>query len=135
MIQWRDCITGTISSQSIPENWIDIAYTGSEGGVCYEPLYLEFSETALNFSATDGVVNTIPEVKKITIRNTSSVNKYNITLNTENTIFTLSTNTIELLPNQTQTFTIELPPNNTKHFNPGTTQMNLTLSVVVTKLT
>jgi hypothetical protein len=134
MAQWRDCLTGVISSGSIPENWIDVAYTRPEGGTCYEPLYLNFSENAINFSATQGVVNTETEVKTISIENISSVNKYTVTLDTENTVFSLSPATLEILPNQTQLFTIALPKQNTIHFDTGLTKINLTVSVKVSKI-
>jgi hypothetical protein len=125
---WRNCENQQIFNTTPPNNWIDIPYLGVEGGVCYEPVKLEFSESKLELQKIN-LSNQRFNTKTITVRNTSSTNSYRVNLSTENKMFNLSKVQFTILPNQTETFVVEIPVEKEQNFAIGKTVVRLQINV------
>ena len=125
---WRVCDGGIITTGIIPERWLEIRYTGVEGGNCYEPVELEFSENSVVFEK----VNYTPQPfqpKEISVKNTSNDKTYMVTFNTDD-LFRLSVSQMTILPRQELTLTVTLPPENEQSFRVGKTKYRLQVDVI-----
>jgi hypothetical protein len=125
---WRNCEDGQILNTTPPDRWIDVPYTGQDGGTCYEPVKLEFSETKLEFQKTNFSSQPFA-VKTVTIRNTSTTASYRVSLATDNRLFKVSKTQLTMSPSATENFTVEIPIANEQNFAIGKTVVKLQVNV------
>jgi hypothetical protein len=125
---WRNCENGQLFNTSPPDNWIDVRYTGPEGGVCYEPVRLQFSETKLEFQKVNFSAQPFA-TKTVTVRNISSTDSYRVNLSTEDRLFRLPRPQFTVSPNATETFTVEIPTEKEQNFAIGKTVVRLQINV------
>lgn len=131
MATWRNCINGTVLESTIPEKWMQTSYTGSEGGICWEPVPITITSSSIGFSY-DNYSSQYPQPIRYVLENTSVLSSYRVSLATDQKLFTINPATVELAPNQTQQILVSLPPSNVNRFLPGITQLKL--EVNITKL-
>lgn len=125
---WRNCLTGVVDeSGNIPSRWIEVPYTGSEGGVCFEPIYLEFSKNTVTFEKINYTEQN-PLPVSMSIRNTSDNIRYRVNLSTDS-IFKVEPTQFELIPSQSTNVFVSIPHENWVAFGVGKTTIRLQVDV------
>lgn len=127
-VRWTDCTTGMRMTTNPPDGWMQIPYSGSEGGFCLEPVLISVNSSSVSF-VYDRYTQQYPQPITYRFTNTSTDKSYRVNLSTDETLFTVNPTVISLVPQQSASITVALPPQNVSRFAPGVTNFRLQTNI------
>lgn len=129
-IGWRRCETGVFTeTPNIPTEFIKTMYTGTEGGYCYEPVYISIASSSANFQFTALTPST--STKVFYTFTATSQKRYSVNLSTD-AVFEITPSTFTLASYESRIVTASILPQNANSFPSGIT--NFRLQMNITKL-
>jgi len=131
--RWRSCIDGVLYSGGPPSEYILTNYTGAGGGQCWEPLTtVGFSPSLENiqFDYQRGSGNFPPAIQ-VLAQNPSYGTSYEVSLNTNQTYFTITPSKFVLPPRESTQVTIAINRSAINEIMDGQTTFGLNVSIEV----